>query len=347
MRLFVSIFACVLMASAGMGACSGGASNSDDDDGGGGNVGGGDGGQGGTVTPQPLTIVNWNVQNLIDDRDDGAMFETQDSNWEQHVQRVANVLRSIDADIVVLQEVEHEAIMGALMTEVGGGYIFQRVIDANDPRGIDVGILSKIAPDEVISHQDDLFAKVCFVEDDCGGSEFCLPGDGVNLGQCQPDDMNQMVPRYRYSRDAPEYRFTFNGRKLALFGVHYKSKDNDDPDKRLAEAQHTRMLADAVIEEDPSVGVIILGDFNDLPGSPALRWSLGEEPNVFANTADQVPAMDRWTFNFGGTLELVDHQLTNDVMSSRLDAGSARILHGPEVDAASDHAPIIATYMVN
>ncbi|RLB54360.1 MAG: hypothetical protein DRI90_20290, partial [Deltaproteobacteria bacterium] len=140
---------------------------------------------------------------------------------------------------------------------------------------------------------------------------------------------------------------TFNGRPLVLLGVHYKAKQNDDPHKRLAEAQHTREIADSITEAAPNTGILILGDFNDLPGSPPYVATVGEEPNRYRNAADDVPEADRWTFEYQGAFELVDQQMLNGLLHDRLDPTSVRILHGPEAEAASDHAPLVATYLVN
>lgn len=313
MRGLIPLFTCALLVAT---AC--GDSSTNDDDGAGGSTTSSVGGAGGMRDPLPLKVATWNVQNLFDDQMDGAMFEDTDPQWEEHVADIAAVLNVLDADVVVLQEVEHTAIVGAVRNQLNGGYVFHEVIDGNDPRGIDVGVISKVQPDALITHKDDTFAKV-----------------------------GTQDPFYRYARDALEIQLTFNGRRLVLFGVHYKSKEADDPDKRLAEAQHTRALADAVTAEDPSAGVIILGDFNDLPGSPPLDFTLGSAPDAYTSIADNIAAADRWTFNFMGALELVDHQLVNGLVAGMLDTASVRILHGPEVDAASDHAPLIATYNVH
>jgi endonuclease/exonuclease/phosphatase family metal-dependent hydrolase len=299
-------------------ACRNGSDDTNDDDGGGaGGSSSSTGGGGVARDPEPLTVVNWNVKNLVDDVDDGEMFEDQDFQWEEHVSAVANVLNGLDADVIVLQEVEHTQILGAVVAELDEAYPFHQVIDANDPRGIDVGVIARFEPDELISHQQALFSKV------------------------GTDD-----PKYRYARDALEIRITFNERHITLFGVHYKSKENDDPDKRLAEAQYTRGLADTTTADDAGTGVIILGDFNDVPGSAPVDWSVGSDPETYVNTASHVPESERWTFDYQGSLELVDHQLASPLLAEMLDGDSVRILHGPEVEAASDHAPIIATYQV-
>jgi endonuclease/exonuclease/phosphatase family metal-dependent hydrolase len=121
----------------------------------------------------------------------------------------------------------------------------------------------------------------------------------------------------------------------------------DDPDKRLAEAQHTRAIADAIVAANPEAGVIILGDFNDTPGSPPYDATVGSAPDAYYDVTVDLAAGERWSYDFMGTLELVDQQMANPLMADRLNPASVRILHGPEVESASDHSPIVATYDVN
>lgn len=267
----------------------------------------------------PLTIANWNVRNFYNDvfDDPVAQFEDTDNQWDAHRADVGNVLGALDADIVVLSEVEHADVVNELNDmELAGAYEHIAVIDGNDPRGIDVGVMSKIPLDEVISHKDDSFKK-----------------EGTQ------------APNYIYSRDALELHLTFNGRPMVIFAVHYKAKEMDNPDKRLAEAQHTRALADAITAAAPNTAIMIAGDFNDLPASPPYQATVGTT-ETYGNAAELVPMGDRWTFDFMNMLELVDHQFSNPLLNGMLNASSVMILHGPEVEAASDHSPVIATYNV-
>jgi exonuclease III len=59
------------------------------------------------------------------------------------------------------------------------------------------------------------------------------------------------------------------------------------------------------------------------------------------------PSSERWTYNYNGTLELVDHQMVNPALRAMLVEGSVSIPHGGAISAASDHAPILATYSVS
>lgn len=281
------------------------------------------GGTGGTLpAPKALSIANWNVHDFFDTVNDS----TQDSvlsatDYTKKQKGIGAVLKDLNADVVMLAEVEKQHILDDMNKNVlGNMYANRTLLEGNDPRGINVAVMSKIPPDAVTSHKDDTFTKA-----------------GTN------------GPVYHYSRDCLEVRFTFNDRKIVLLGVHYKSKEpTDDPDKRLAEAQHTRALADGITQADPSTVVIILGDYNDTPGSPPLAAVVGVAPALYADAADAVTASLRHTYNYNGTLELIDHQLGNDLAAKLLDPTKVLIKHGAGVDDgtayASDHAPIFAVY---
>ena len=139
---------------------------------------------------------------------------------------------------------------------------------------------------------------------------------------------------------------TVNERHVVLIGVHFKAKDNDDPDKRLAEAQRTRNIANAIAMEDPNAAIIVLGDFNDVPQSPPYEAVALPDPS-YRNAALLAPVEDQWTYTFSGNQELVDHVMMNAIADQRVDEGSVRIIHGPEAEDASDHAPVIVGFMMN
>jgi endonuclease/exonuclease/phosphatase family metal-dependent hydrolase len=286
-------------------------------DGGGGNAGGAGGSP---VVPQPVKVLNWNLHKLIDDETDGYPAEqvVTTAVWDAHRQAVGKVIAAADPDIAILQEVEGMDVLQALDDEeLGGSYTVLELAPGNDPSGIAVAMLSRIPVDEVITHEDDTFTVA-----------------------------GTPAPSYQYSRDCLELHFTINGRKLGLFGVHYKAKVEDDPDKRLAEAQHTRSLADAYTSADPEAGALILGDFNDTPGSLAVNWTIGNPPNQYTDAPESVAAADRWTMVYNGNQELVDHQMSSPVLASMLRTSSVQIIHSTDVDHASDHAPVIAIYDV-
>jgi endonuclease/exonuclease/phosphatase family metal-dependent hydrolase len=290
---------------------------------------GGVGGSGGMAipTPEPLTIVNWNAQNFFNDKTDdpsgldqpGDFSLLTTSEYIGKKKAVAGILHSLAPDIAVLQEIENESVMNELRAELealGDVYPHAALIPTSDIR--EIVILSKVPIDSIKSHQDEEFVK-----------------------------SGTFAPFYTYTRDCLEAHITYNGRHIVLLGVHFRSKADDEPDRRLAEAEHTRVIADSIAIADPEAGIVVLGDFNDTPLSPPYVAVLGQGETAFKNASVlALPESSRWTYDYKGQLELIDHQMSNPVLAQMLDEASIQILHTPAAEDASDHAPVIATYKV-
>jgi endonuclease/exonuclease/phosphatase family metal-dependent hydrolase len=300
-----------------------------DDDGDGGAAtsssagGAGQGGGGAAPATQPLTIVNWNTHNFFNDKNDDPSpdeYVVSTSDYTAKRKDVADVLVKLDADIAVLQEIENESVLkdlnGTISVTAGAAYPEARLVPSFDQR--EIAVLSRVPIEEVVSHQDEYFEQW-----------------GTN------------GPSYRYTRDCLEVHLTYNGRKIVLLGVHFRSKVAPDmPEKRLAEAQHTRDIANALATKLPDAAIVVLGDYNDTPGSPPYLALIGEGDAAYTNAAMLVAEPARWSYEYNGTPELIDHQLSNPLLAKMLDTASVRLEHTPEVDKASDHAPLIATYNV-
>lgn len=323
-RLRLTAFALALTALIACG--SGGPPGSTGSGSGGATATGGSGGSGGRLPPpKALGVLNWNVHQYFDTIPTGASGEVvlSATDFKKKREAIGAVIKSFDADIVALAEVETKPILDDLNgNELGSEYVSVNLIEGNDPRGIDVAILSKIQPDKVVSHKDDLFTQV-----------------GLN------------GPTYRFARDCLEVHITHNGRPMVFLAVHFKAKSPpDDPDKRLAEAQRVRAIADELIAENPARAVIILGDYNDIPGSPPVSAIAGAGEAAFTDATSFVADKDRYSFDFNGTLELIDHQFASPLAAKLIDPTGAVLKHGAGIDDgskyASDHSPMFAVYQV-
>jgi hypothetical protein len=197
----------------------------------------------------------------------------------------------MDPDVAILPEVENVAILDEINTKQLGGAYKTAVPLTNDFRGLDIGILSKVPIDKIVSHTEDSFERL----DLAGGKT------------------------YTYSRDAVEVHLTVGSRQVILLGVHYRSKgdgnvETDDKDKRAAEAQHTREIADNLAKADPSAAIVILGDFNDLPGSDAVKWTLAGDPKqakvTFSASARLHPSDGQVLVRLQEQEGLIDHQMS-------------------------------------
>jgi endonuclease/exonuclease/phosphatase family metal-dependent hydrolase len=253
-----------------------------------------------------LRVATWNVHDLFDAEDrlesPGAEDELPSAaEVEAKLARVAAVLRRLDADVVFLQEVENAPLLAALAARAG--YPHYRLIEAFDPRGIDVAALSRPALDAYVSHLGELDA------------------DGRPL----------------WSRDCVELHVGGLARPVVLVGSHLVSRLSDDGTRRARQAAAMRAIADAVARARPGALVLVGGDLNDEPGAPALAALLGD-----GAWADPVAALDpdaAWTWSGRYGLLRLDYLLVPRADAPavlRVEIGA-----GEDVAAASDHRPVV------
>ncbi|MFF3329711.1 endonuclease/exonuclease/phosphatase family protein [Streptomyces sp. NPDC002888] len=166
-----------------------------------------------------------------------------DLSW-QAVQNTARVVAEVNADILLTVEVEDRLTLERFNEHVLGEtlghqpYPFNLLIDGNDPRGIDVGILSRHPITSVRSHLFD-------------------PGQGG---------------RRLFSRDCPEFEIAVNGTPLWILGNHFKSKRGGGESLRAAQAKRVRRLYEDALQR--SDHVIVAGDLNDFMDSPPVKTLL-------------------------------------------------------------------------
>ena len=256
-----------------------------------------------------IKIASWNIENLFDLRQDTSSPEDDQLSTAEFRTKLGNigeVLREIDADVVLLQEIENEWVIDQLASEelAEMGYEYREVTDSFDIR--DIGYLSRVPVTMVSSHIDEWF-------------------DG-------PDG-----ERYTFTRDALEI-FLDPGLPIAVMAVHFRSQlgGASGDGRRLAEA--TQALR--IVNRRLSSGVtrmLVMGDMNDAPDSPALQAILAGDTLVDLTTA--IPSADRWSFVNRGRREQLDYALGTPNLEA--DLASIEMLHSDAVDSASDHAPIV------
>lgn len=104
----------------------------------------------GPQNPQRISMMTYNAENLFDAKHDNGK---KDMEWNEFVVRrklraVADVILQVHGrgpDILILQEIENSEILNRLVKDHlhRAGYISSILIEAQDPRGIDVAIVSR------------------------------------------------------------------------------------------------------------------------------------------------------------------------------------------------------------
>lgn len=250
----------------------------------------------------------------------------------------AMVIRDVDADVVGVVEAENRPALKlfteAMLKKVGGQpYDQVMLVDGNDDRGIDVGLLTrkKLPLAEIRTHVFDT------------GTEGPV-----------------------FSRDCCEFHLRLRaGRRLVVLVNHLKSKGYGTPDDPTGERRRRRQATRVAsiyraLRREGHRYVVVAGDLNDSPGSASLKplisgtnlRDISEHPRFEWNGR-------RGTFGSGGE----DHKLDYVLLSPELFAkarGGAVFRKGvwrgsrtkdpwdiyetltADIHAASDHAAIYA-----
>ncbi len=254
------------------------------------------------------------------------------------MEHTAMVMRDVDADVLGVVEAESRALLqmfsAAMLTKVGGRpYEQVMLIEGNDPRGINVGIL--VRPN--------------------------YPIQGIRSHIFDVDDIGSV-----FSRDCCEYQLgTPSGERLVVLVNHLKSKGYGSPDDPIGAARRGRQAARVAeiyrgLTAAGADRVAVIGDFNDDPDSAAL------EPLLSGTDLRDISAHPRFdpgpragTFKGGNARNKIDYLLLSPGLFRRVTGGGVfrkGVYHGSrtrdpweiyptltaDVHAASDHAAIYA-----
>ena len=255
---------------------------------------------------------------------------------ESATENTARVIIGVNADILGVVEAEDRTTLRlfneSVIRAVGGSpYSHSMVIDGNDERGIDVGILTKAAY-PIMSIRTHVF------DEDTDGRIF--------------------------SRDCAEYEVgTPGGKRLWILVNHLKSKgygsQTSNDAKRKRQAKRIRDVADDHLAHGDEL-IVILGDFNDIPTSAPLSPLLGDASR-FKDVQHHVAFADGGrpgTYGNCTASEKFDYLLLSPALFNMVTAGGYDRSgmwggkngdlwpHRGEVksmkDAASDHAAVWA-----
>ena len=320
-----------------------------------------------------LTIATFNVENLSA-RDDEARFE----------QLARQIVVNLKApDILALQEIqddsgpENDGIVDAsqtlgkliaAITKVGGPrYDFRQVDPLDNTAGGQPG--SNIRP-VFLFQPARVSAPTLRPQEE---------KDALRQGQTLeplPFSIHKDNNRVRYSHSP--YRFDhpafeadekrgfnasrkplllqvqFKGHDLLLINAHLRSRRGDDSpgarnqpprfgseDQRAHQALVLRRLTDEILDQDWEAKIVVLGDMNEHDFRTPMRILAGTR---LRDLVDLLPIEDRYTFNYLGNSQTLDHIFVSPELMNRAQA-KIDVVHinadFPEKERASDHDPLI------
>lgn len=257
---------------------------------------------------------------------------------ELAMQHTAMVIRDVDADVMGVVEAESRPLLqmftDAMLGKVGGRpYEQVMLVEGNDARGIDVGLLAR-GTYPLVAIRTHIF------------------------------DRDETGPVF--SRDCCEYHLRApDGEPLVLLVNHLKSKGYGDPGDPIgARRRHRQAVRVAQIYRDlvaeGVTRVAVLGDFNDDPASEALAPLLQDTDLRDISEHDGFDfGPRRGTFKSGNERDKIDYILLSPALFARATGGAVfrkGVYCGPRtrnrwetyptltapVHEASDHAAVYA-----
>lgn len=176
----------------------------------------------------------------------------------------AKVIQEVNADIIGIIEAEDRPSLVRFNKEfLNGMYEHIMLVDGNDERGIDVGIMTK-------------------------------PGFEIKSIRSNVDttDATGII----FSRDCPQYEIRrSDGTVLHVLVNHFKSQSGGGDAKRLRQAAEVRRIVDSLVGQGHHV--IVLGDFNEGPTTVDKHASsLGV---LYSNNSPLVDCYSRPEFDAG------------------------------------------------
>ena len=259
----------------------------------------------------------------------------------QHVNALATehtamVIRDIGADVLGVVEAESRPTLNlfsaAMLKQVDAEpYEQVMLVDGNDTRGIDVGLLAK-GKHQLVEIRTHVF------DNDTGGVVF--------------------------SRDCCEYHLrTERGNRLIVLVNHFKSKGYgtkaDSDERRRRQAARVAEIYQGLVRNGARY-IAVVGDLNDHPTSTPLA-PLVEQTDLtdISSHPDFDFGARRGTFGSGGDLDKIDYVLLSPSLRKKATGGAVfrnGVWRGPRtknpwpiyptmtapVHAASDHAAIYA-----
>jgi uncharacterized protein len=299
-----------------------------------------------------LAVATFNVENL----DPGD----PQSKFDQLAGLIVNNLRS--PDVVAVEEIQDDngptdngvvtagatfaKLIAAVQAAGGPGYDFRAINPVNDQDGGEPGGNIRVG---FLFRTD---RGLAFVDRPGGTSTAAtsVVGTGADTRlSFSPGRIDPTNPAFTTSRKPLAGEFTFNGRHLFLIANHFNSKGGDQPlfghfqppgqvtvAQRTQQAQVVHDFVASIETADPDAGVVVLGDLNDFEFSQALGTL---KAGVLHDLIETLPPAERYTYDFEGNSQTLDHILLSDALLERPFSYDAVHVNSEFADQASDHDP--------
>ena len=179
------------------------------------------------------------------------------------------------------------------------------------------------------------------------------PGGQIqfNLGAGRIDPTNTAFDN---NRKPLVSEFLVDGQQIIVVANHFNSKAGDEPlygpnqeparssdALRLAQAQAVGSFVAGLLAINPHANIIVTGDLNDLQFASTLQPLTDAG---LTNLTSLLPEGERYTYNFEGNLEALDHMFVSANLLAKGELAYDIVHANAEfIDQVSDHDPLLLT----
>ena len=282
-----------------------------------------------TLTPtgaDEFSIMTWNVEDLFDilDPHPADLPILRRSAYVLDLTKVANTILAAGAPTIAgLQEVENIGVLEDLAAlDALEAFAYEAyLIEGTDSRGIDVGYLVR--------------------------------GDTAVVTEVQaipaPEGLTSRPPlQIRVevqSATGPTVVYVINNHFTSMSGGELATEP-----RRTAQAAWNATLVKDIMDEEQEANIAMIGDLNSYYDSPPIQTLL--DAGMY-HVFEILPAEERYTYNYQGILQTLDHILVSSPLQAslrrvevlRVDSDyPPPIPEDPSPMHASDHDPVVATF---
>ncbi|MCC5627507.1 choice-of-anchor I family protein [Nostoc sphaeroides CHAB 2801] len=309
-----------------------------------------------TPTTDQLTVATFNVENL--DPSDGAI------KFNNLASRIVNNLQS--PDIISLEEIQDnngatndsvvdasttfQTLINAIAVAGGPTYQYRQIDPVDDTNGGEPGGNIRVG---FLFNPN----RVNFVDRPGGTSTSSTTVSnvsGVPTVSNSPGLIDPTNSAFTSSRKPLVGEFTFKGETVYIIGNHFNSKGGDQPlfgvnqpptltseTQRQQQATLVKNFVDSILAINPNANVVVAGDLNDFEFSNPVTTLESAGLNSLIET---LPQNERYTYNFEGNAQTLDHILVSNSLLSKLDGYDVVHINSEFADQDSDHDPSVARF---
>ncbi|WP_265272132.1 CARDB domain-containing protein [Nostoc sp. KVJ3] len=309
-----------------------------------------------TPTTDQLTVATFNVENL--DIGDGA------TKFNNLATRIVNNLKSPDIisleeiqdnngptnDSVVDASVTFQTLINAIAAAGGPTYQYRQIDPVDDTNGGEPGGNIRVG---FLFNPN----RVSFVDTPGGTSTSSTTVSnvgGIPTVSASPGLIDPTNSAFTSSRKPLVGQFTFNGKTVYVIGNHFNSKGGDQPlfgpnqppilsseVQRQQQATLVKNFVQSILAIDPNANVVVAGDLNDFEFSNPVSTL---ESAGLTSLIETLPANERYTYNFEGNAQTLDHILVSNGLLNKLDGYDVVHINSEFSDQDSDHDPSLARF---